>query len=460
MPARHGKTMEKKEARIKCNGCGTSYKLKIPVTDKPVSFKCKKCGKVLKIQIKSVHETKPQPEGPLVRPPEPPPYDTALPTEFETTQLPDAVDYHGSAGPPPIKQATFVESHEFGQADAAPAPEEDRSRRWLVLSADLIRGPFSDNEIVRMIRDKEIVAGTSLRLGDRPWIKASEIAQFRQFFEQHDRGSKVEGMSSISLDFGNDEDAADVPTVGPRFYQQLSAVLLYPMAGGKPIALGIFVGIAFVLSTVLAFEFLIGLPLNILGWFLLYGYLSMLMNYSMQFPLNPPPEWNFALIKEMYLRGASVFAVLAAYSLVPATICLLAMIAFFLRGSPELGYLFLGLTIIIFAVTMFVVPAALAILGASKKLGAALSPSKIISVVTKGGKSYLMLGAFSVAIGLCCMIATVMGVFLVDIPAAGFVLAGLVMALLISYAHFVWFHVLGRFSTENRPLMSKALAAA
>jgi len=452
--------MEKKEARIRCNGCGTSYKLKIPVTDKPVSFKCKKCGKVLKIQIKSVHDAEAPPAGPVIQPPEAPSYETALPTEFETTQLPDTADYQDSAGQPPMKQATFVESHEFGQVELAPPPEEDRSRRWLVLSADLIKGPFTDNEIVRMIKDKEIVAGTSLRLGDRPWIKASEIAQFREMFEQQDRGAKIEGMSSISLSFENDEGAADVPIVGPRFYQQLSSVLLYPVAGGKPVALGIFAGIAFVLSAVLAFEFLIGLPLNILGWMLLYGYLAGLMNYSMQFPSNPPPAWNFARAQEMGLRGARVFAVLAAYSLVPATICLLAMIAFFLRGSPELGYVFLGLTIVIFAATMFVVPAALVILGTSKKLGAALSPSKIVAVVTKGGKPYLMLGVFSVAIGLCCMVATVMGVFLVDIPTAGFVLAGLIMALLMSYVHFVWFHVLGRFSTENRPLMNKVLAAA
>ncbi len=71
--------MEKKEARIKCSGCGSSYKVKIPVTDKPVSFKCKKCGKVLKLRIKSV-----SPEADV---PAAPSFQTAMESEpeFERT---------------------------------------------------------------------------------------------------------------------------------------------------------------------------------------------------------------------------------------------------------------------------------------------------------------------------------------------------------------------------------------
>ena len=68
--------MEKKEARIKCSGCGTSYKVKIPVTDKPVSFKCKKCGKVLKLKVKAA-------EAPPAPPPPPrPEMDFKPPVEF------------------------------------------------------------------------------------------------------------------------------------------------------------------------------------------------------------------------------------------------------------------------------------------------------------------------------------------------------------------------------------------
>jgi hypothetical protein len=60
---------------------------------------------------------------------------------------------------------------------------------------------------------------------------------------------------------------------------------------------------------------------------------------------------------------------------------------------------------------------------------------------------------------MVCMIAAFSGVFLVEIPVAGFVVAGLVMALLLSYGHFIWFHVLGRFSSENMQLMKQVTAA-
>ena len=80
--------MEKKEARIKCSGCGASYKLKIPVTDKPVSFKCKKCGKVLKLKVK------PSSEGARGQTVE----ESSKQPEFETTQLPDAGDYQDRSG--------------------------------------------------------------------------------------------------------------------------------------------------------------------------------------------------------------------------------------------------------------------------------------------------------------------------------------------------------------------------
>ncbi|MFH0821978.1 MAG: hypothetical protein V2B18_04455, partial [Pseudomonadota bacterium] len=50
--------MDKKEAKIKCSTCGSSFKVRVPVTDKPASFKCKKCGKILKIRVKG-----PGPDG-------------------------------------------------------------------------------------------------------------------------------------------------------------------------------------------------------------------------------------------------------------------------------------------------------------------------------------------------------------------------------------------------------------
>ncbi|MBI5251509.1 MAG: zinc ribbon domain-containing protein, partial [Desulfomonile tiedjei] len=154
--------MEKKEARIKCSGCGTSFKLRIPVTDKPVSFKCKKCGKVLKIKIKATGaESAPPP------PPAPAP-DLVLSEmpEFETTQLPESNEFHES--PPPsgsLRTPTMVESHFFAQSVPQPPPSDDASRRWLMLADEMVKGPFTDEEIVSMIHSGELTAEISLRMG-------------------------------------------------------------------------------------------------------------------------------------------------------------------------------------------------------------------------------------------------------------------------------------------------------
>ena len=120
------KAMEKKEARIKCSGCGSSYKVKIPVTDKPVSFKCKKCGKVLKLRIKSVS---PEADAPTA-----PSFQTAMDSEpeFERTQLPDSDAYDDRAQESSVNAPT-LEPHFFGQAiETAPVctgqePAMDRS---------------------------------------------------------------------------------------------------------------------------------------------------------------------------------------------------------------------------------------------------------------------------------------------------------------------------------------------
>lgn len=452
--------MEKKEARIRCSGCGTSYKLKIPVTDKPVSFKCKKCGKVLKLQIKSIPPAEVPASEASSQAPAPSAYEAPSPPEFETTQLPDEVDFQDAAAAALVRQATFVESHQFASAaDAAGQPEE-KGRRWLVLSADLIKGPFTDSEIVLMIQDREIVAGTSLRLGDRPWIQAAEIGQFRDLFGVHEPARGKPGADSLSLLDEADLESKAVDPVGPRFYQQLSSVLSYPIGRGKPIAPAIFFGIALTLSTALSLDFLVGLALNVIGWVLLYGYLAGVMKESTESPNNPPPSWNFSGAKEMGASGVRVLAVLTVYGLLPVGICLVLMIAFFLNSMLVPGYVFIALTVLVFAISMFLVPAALVILGTSHRIGVALNPSRIMAVVKRGGQPYRMLAAFSVAIGLACMTATIAAVLLTDIPGAGFVMAGIVMALVLSYAHFLWFHVLGRFSTENRLLMSQVLVAA
>lgn len=57
------------------------------------------------------------------------------------------------------------------------------------------------------------------------------------------------------------------------------------------------------------------------------------------------------------------------------------------------------------------------------------------------------------------MLTAVAAMFLVDVPDIGFLVAGLAMALVLSYGHFVWFHVLGRFAGENGQLTRQVLSA-
>jgi hypothetical protein len=123
-----------------------------------------------------------------------------------------------------------------------------------------------------------------------------------------------------------------------------------------------------------------------------------------------------------------------------------------------LGYVFMALTVLIYAGSLFLAPAALVIFEKSDKLGTALNPGTVIKIVKQGGKPYVVLSAFSIAAGLAVMLVTIVAVFLSDIPDAGFLVAGFVMALVLSYGHFLWFHVLGRFSGENAKLTSQILA--
>jgi len=514
--------MEKKEARIKCHGCGTTFKLKVPVSDKPINFTCKKCGKVLKIKLKaSPTEASPPPAPPEPKASEPvietnqmgdfadddfgsldqhqmpsgehevqaPKFDdapvteedkrrfestqlpefedgedigvdlSAPPSQFETgplddlelTQLPEEGSYQNAAGAPPV----------VTQSPADDAPQlamADGNRRWIVLDEDLIKGPFSDEEILEMIREGEVKAETSLRMGERPWIKASEIANFRKYFHVEPRPSADSRLAQFSLLDQEPEDAAHAGT-GKPFYTELASILPYPVGRGNPVPLAIFAGIVFVLSTILSLEFLIALPINLIGWIILYGYLSQLMNYSKQYPTKAPPAWDFSRVKEMGIGGLMVLLVLLVYSLIPVTVSLLLTIFFFLNSMAELGYAFIGLTVIFYLASLYFVPGSLLILEHSGNLGAALNPMKILAIIRKGGKAYRMLAAVSIAAGLACMAITIVAVFLTDIPAAGFVVAGLLMALVLSYAHFIWFHVLGRFSMENKQLLGGRSAA-
>ena len=192
----------------------------------------------------------------------------------------------------------------------------------------------------------------------------------------------------------------------------------------------------------------------------LYGYLTVLMNNTKDTPTAPPPAWDLSRVKEMALKGVPVFAVLLVFSLVPVSVCLLIMIGCFLNGMDLFGYLFMALTVLVFVASLFVAPAALVIQDASQSLATTLNPAKILKLVLKGSTAYKMLAATSVAVGLSAMLVVLLAVFLVDIPLAGFVVAGLLMALVLSYGNFIWFHVLGRFSRENSRLMLQIVGAA
>lgn len=440
--------MEKKEARIKCSGCGTSFKVKVPVTDKPVSFKCKKCGKVLKLKLKPATEAPP-----------PPQISPASPPGFEPTQLFDVDAYHRELSQTNLQRPSVVEHLFLDTPEEAPVGVPDKGRRWIVLSGDIIRGPFSDPDIVKMIESGEVTADMSLRLGERPWIKASDVADFRHLFAARPGGTEARLAAGSQRAGVGVEEAAHEGAGGAPFYEQLPALLAYPTSGKSGLPLIIFTAIAFLLSTLLSWDFLLGLPINLLGWTVLYGYLAKLMKTSMQAAGQPPPEWNFSAIQGLLAEGLQVLALLLLFCLIPVALCLLLMIGFFLNSMELLGYVFIGMTVLVYAASLFAIPAGLVILSSSGGLGAALSPSKVINVMTKGGRAYRMLTAISVAVGLVCMIAAFSGVFLVDIPIGGFVVAGLVMALLLSYGHFVWFHVLGRFYLENSHLMKQVVSA-
>lgn len=428
--------MEKKEARIKCSGCGASYKLKIPVTEKPVNFKCKKCGKVLKLKVKSSlpGETKPAPRG-----------DDAF--VLETSQLPDSRDYYDRPAPPP-KTASFVEGHEFVQAAGVRRPRE-ADRQWMVLDEELIKGPFTKSEVIRMIKAKDISPDSPIRMGERPWLKASELPDFREHFPLGGKkGAAV--LDTISLLEGEEPREEGKPSAS--FIKDLPTVLSYPTT--NPIPVAIFAGIAFVGSTSLSLDVLIGLPLSVILWILLYGYLAGVMNLSTISASEPPPAWNFGNVKEMLGAGLGVFLVFLVYSIVPVLLMILAAAYFFQNGEDALGYVFTAGTVVVFAGTLLLIPACLLNLRASGKMAVALHPGKSLDLIKKVGRPYLMLAIISIGLGLACFFVVYGGFFLSLVVDFGFIFSGLLIAAVLAYIHFVWFHLLGMFAGENKQVLA------
>jgi hypothetical protein len=430
--------MEKKEALIKCSDCGASYKLKIPVTDKPLRFKCKKCGKNLTIRIK----TPPEQQAPVPQPEETA-LDFGMLPGIETTQLPDTPEFHQGTAPPPPRQPSVVEGTEqaSGQVTA--------DRRWLVLSNEQVKGPFSDDEISAMIKSGEIEPDTSMRMGQRPWIRANQVPWFRDLFGREQSAPRP---ARPTVRHEEDEQPANAP-----FYQELGKILPYPFRAGTWQPLAIFLGIAFAVFAALAFEFIVGLPVSIIGWTVLYGYLAALVQASMKSPDEPPPAWDFSNVKDLVSGGIKVLLVLAICCLIPTVICLLVMITCVLNGMEMLGYIFLVITIVVYAASLFVAPAGLVVLEKTQSLGVTLSPSRLLALIKKGDKPYLMLAAVSIVFGLACLLVTFAALFLVGFNEFAFIAVALLMAAVFTYGHFVWFHILGRYSREN-PTITSGLA--
>jgi predicted RNA-binding Zn-ribbon protein involved in translation (DUF1610 family) len=443
--------MEKKQVRLTCRGCGTAFKLKVPVTSKPVSFKCRKCGKVLKIRMRPAAREE-APASPRQK------TSDSMP-ELLRNQLPDSDDFKNSRMEidSRLRTPSAVEVQFPGHAQDASAVTGPRDRRWVMLSDDTIRGPFTNDEIRAMIVKGEVVPSTSIRLGDRPWIKAGDVPEFAQQFRggpKPEKSGAEDGIRSVAEREQTDGLAngeASVP-----FYEDLRSVIPYPFRGGNCRPIAVFALIAFALSSVLCLNFTVGLVINLIGWIFLYGYLATLIRHTVESPEDPPPAWQFSQVKDLGITGSKVLAVLLAFALVPVSLCLLAMIGFFLNSMPTLGYIFMGLTVLVFAASLLVIPASIVMLSTSGNLGQSLSPSRVVGMIKKTSPTYLMLAVFSVVTGMVCMVVTIVSLFLVEIPAAGFLVAGLLMALVFSYGHFVWFHVMGRFSGENQDVTGPA----
>ncbi len=413
--------MEKKDAKIKCTGCGAGYKLRIPVTDKPVSFKCKKCGKILKLKIKSGS-----------RPPETRPVIPEVSQMvIETTQLPDSDDYQNTFT---NERAPEIEDHTFGQAPVEPKPETHVNRRWIVLSGENVKGPFSDDEIIKMISEQEITPDTSLRMGERPWIKAVEAPIFKNYFR---------GSTSFIED---EEEPATGNSIIPKF--SAPSWIAFPFSKANLASFAILCAISALLFSVLAFDFFIGIGLNILGWIMLYGYLTIMMKHVSSNPESSAPDWDFSQLKNWILNGAEIFLVFFLYGALPISIMLLVMTFGFLNGISPVGYGFMALVPLYFLSSMYMLPAAMIVFKDTGAVGAALNPGAWITIM-KTNPGYRSLGLTSVVIGLVIFLAVLASVFIIDIPIAGFAVTGVMSGLILAYANFLWFYNLGRFTGES-----------
>jgi hypothetical protein len=124
-----------------------------------------------------------------------------------------------------------------------------------------------------------------------------------------------------------------------------------------------------------------------------------------------------------------------------------------------IGYVFMLIAVAIYAATLFIVPAGLVILAKTESLGSALSPPRLLTLIKRGDKPYLMLAVISVVIGLVCMLVVLSALFLVELSNMAFAVVGLLMAVAFTYMHFIWFHVLGRYAGENSKLVNELLAS-
>lgn len=414
--------MEKRDAKIKCTGCGTHYKLKIPVTDQPVSFKCKKCNKVLKLKLKST----PAPE---IAPQESP---DSLDFKFETTQLPDAADFQDT-----VPRAPEIEDHTFGQSLVESKANTEANRHWIVLAGDSVQGPLTDNEIISMIERDEIAAETPLRMGERPWIKASEIPLFRDYFPPKE-------------ELHEDKKEKVVPGV---IGTNIAGILPIPFVRENLVPFLILTAVSVVLAILLSFDLFIGLGASIIGWILLYGYLGNVFQNAKTLEKFSAPSWNLNNLKVWAVSGAKFLLTLFIFCLLPTTILLAILIAGFLNNLDIMGYVAMILVIVLFLAYMYILPSVL-IVSETSSLNASLKPGNWLNIVKRYSADYKSMGIISVGLGAVILFTILSTLFLTDIQDFGFILSGLILGITLAYSNFLLFYLAGLFTqkTQNKGL--------
>jgi hypothetical protein len=326
---------------------------------------------------------------------------------------------------------------------------------WMFMDEDVIRGPFTDQQVIKLIENQEIGPSTPMRLGERPWVQASQVAAFKSLFSSAG-ASPAKHAKGASAAVEDEPERSPVGSIGAPLINAAP----YPVRSGAGPSLGIFAAIAVTVSTALCFDFLIGLVFNLAAWILLYGYLWTFLCDNPGNPDAPPPAWNFGALKHLFTEGAQVFAILLVFGLVPSGLALVGVIIGFLNGMGVLGYIATVLMFLLFMGSMFVLPGALLNFAAGAGLTDALHPLKLIDAVKSRGQNYLPLGVLSVAAGLVCALGVIAAVFLTEIPDFGFVIAGIVLGIALTYAHFVWFRGMKSFSPHSHLREAPAPAEA